>query len=149
MKFEDRSHEENETQERCAQSRAWNLAKNIYKLKENDKTTFYSPAEKWVLRVASTKKPEDREFVVDSRASMHKVSKSDDGDDGQRRGANKRRSDGTCQRIGLIGNSVRIMGVHTTGSAVKNHISSEMARELNAIYQTTVPAKMITYRFFL
>ena len=31
-------------------------------------------------------------------------------------------------------NSVRIMGIHTTGSAVKNHISSEMARELIAMY---------------
>ena len=27
-----------------------------------------------------------------------------------------------------LGNSVRIMGFPTTGSAVKNHISSEMAR---------------------
>ena len=58
-------------------SRAWNVAKNIYKLKENDKTTFYSPAEKWVHPVASTKEPEEREFVVDSGASMHVVSKSD------------------------------------------------------------------------
>ena len=33
-------------------------------------------------------------------------------------------------------NSVRIMGVHTAGSAVTNHISSEMARELIAIYPT-------------
>ena len=29
-KFEDRSHEETERQERCAQSKAWDLAKNIY-----------------------------------------------------------------------------------------------------------------------
>ena len=28
-KFEDRSHEETERQERCAQSKAWNLAKHI------------------------------------------------------------------------------------------------------------------------
>ena len=31
---------------------------------------------------------------------------------------------------------VRIMGIHTTGPAVKNHISSEMARELIAMYPT-------------
>ena len=43
MKFEDRSSEETERQQRCARSKAWNLAKNIYKLKEKDKTTFYSP----------------------------------------------------------------------------------------------------------
>ena len=77
MKFEDRSHEETERQQRCARSMAWNLAKNIYKLEENDETTFYSPAEEWVLLAASTKEPEEREFVVDSGASMHMVSKKD------------------------------------------------------------------------
>ena len=30
------------------------------------------------------------------------IEESDDGDDGQRRVANKRRSHGTCQRIGLV-----------------------------------------------
>ena len=35
-----------------------------------------------------------------------------------------------------LGNSVRVMEIHTTGPAVKNHISSEMARELVAIYPT-------------
>ena len=60
----------------------------------------------------------EREFVVDSGASMHMVSKkrpslfrvgdheyideSYDGDDGQRRGANQRRSHGFCHRIELI-----------------------------------------------
>ena len=77
MKFEDRSHEETERQQRCARSKAWNLARNMYKLKENDKATFYSPAEEWVLPAASTKEPEKREFVVDSGASMHMVSKKD------------------------------------------------------------------------
>ena len=121
VKFEDRSHEETGRQERCARSKAWNLAKNIYKLKENDQATFHSPAEEWVLPAASTKEPEEREFVVDSGASVHVVSKrdldsaeletmrtskkSDDGDDGQRRGANKRRSHGLCQRIGFIRDS--------------------------------------------
>ena len=49
--------------------------KNIYELKEDDKATFYAPVEEWVLPVASTKEPEEREFV-DSGASMHTVSKS-------------------------------------------------------------------------
>ena len=102
--------------------------------------------------------------MVDSGTSMHMVSKrdlnsaglesieeSDDGDDGQRRGAKKRRSSGFRQRIGLfvtvmlleetpavlsLGSSARIMGFPTTGPAVKNHISPERARELIAIYQT-------------
>ena len=81
------------------------LPKIIYKLKEKDKAAFYFPAKELVLRASSTKDPEEREFVVDSGASMHMVSKndlnsaeleimrtskkSDYGDDGQRRGANK------------------------------------------------------------
>ena len=36
-------------------SKAWNLVKNIYKLKEKDKATFDFPAVKWVLPAASTK----------------------------------------------------------------------------------------------
>ena len=49
LKFEDQSHEEEtERQQRCARSEAWNLAKNIHKVKEKDKTTFHSPAEEWV-----------------------------------------------------------------------------------------------------
>ena len=61
----------------CARSKAWNLAKNINKLKANDKATFFSPAEKWVLPSASAREPEEREFVVDSGASMHMVSEKD------------------------------------------------------------------------
>ena len=63
MKFEDRSHEETERQQRCARSKAWDLAKNKYKLKENDKATFFSPAEDWVLPAASTKEQEERESL--------------------------------------------------------------------------------------
>ena len=77
MKIEDPSHEETERQQRCARRKAWNLAKNKYKLKEKDKAAFYFPAEEWVLPAASTKEPEEREFVVDSGASMHVVSKRD------------------------------------------------------------------------
>ena len=69
-KFEDRSQEETERQERCARGDAWRLAKNIYKLKEKEKATFCSPTNEWILPAASTIKPEEREFVVDSGASM-------------------------------------------------------------------------------
>ena len=65
MEFEDWSQDETERQERCAQSKAWNLAKNTYLLKENDKATSYFPAEEWVLPTASTKEPEEIESVVD------------------------------------------------------------------------------------
>ena len=77
VKFEDRSPGDSARQQRCARSKAWNFAKNIYKLKEEDQDTFYSPTEEWVLPAASTKEPEEREFVADSGASMHMVSKKD------------------------------------------------------------------------
>ena len=51
--------------------------KYFYKLKEKDKAAFYFPGNKWVLLAVSTKEPEEREFLVDSGASMHMVSKRD------------------------------------------------------------------------
>ena len=74
--FEDRS-QETERQERCARGKAWNLAKHIYKLKEKDKATFNSPTTESIMPAASTMKPEEREFVVDSGARMHMVGKRD------------------------------------------------------------------------
>ena len=56
---------------------AWKLAKNILKLKGKPKTAFFSPSENWCLPAPSTLKPEEREFVVDSGASMHMISKKD------------------------------------------------------------------------
>ena len=77
QKFEDRSQEETEWQERCAREAAWKLAKNIIKLKEKDKTAFFSPSGNRCLLAPSTLEPEEREFVVDSGASMHMISKKD------------------------------------------------------------------------
>ena len=64
MTFEDRSHEETERRERCARGKAWNLAKNIYKLKEKEKAAFYIPAEEWVLLAASTKELEEESLLL-------------------------------------------------------------------------------------
>ena len=75
-KFEDRSQEETEWQEQGAREAAWKLAKNVFKLKEHERATFFSPSENRCLP-ASTLKPEEREFVVDSGASMHMISKND------------------------------------------------------------------------
>ena len=72
VKFVDRFHEETERQQRCARSKAWNLVKNVDKLKEKDKVTFYFLAEEWVVLAASTE-PGEREFEVDPGASMHMV----------------------------------------------------------------------------
>ena len=55
----------------------WRLAKSIQKLKEKNKAAFFSPPENWCLPAPSNLKPEEREFVVDSGASMHMISKKD------------------------------------------------------------------------
>ena len=44
-KFEDRSPEETEWQEQGAREAAWKLAKNVLKLKEHERATFFSPSE--------------------------------------------------------------------------------------------------------
>ena len=64
-KFEDRSQEETEWQEQGAREAAWRLAKSILKFKEKNKTGFFSPSENRCLP-ASTLKPEEQEFVVNS-----------------------------------------------------------------------------------
>ena len=45
-----------------------------------------------------------------------------------------------------LGNSVRISGILTTGRAVKNHISPEMAKELIAIYRTMFHLWFLAYQ---
>ena len=75
-KFEDRSQEETEWQEQGAREAAWKLAKSVLKLKEHERATFFSPSKNRCLP-ASNLKPEEREFVVDSGASMHMISKKD------------------------------------------------------------------------
>ena len=52
------------------------VGQNCLKLKEKNKAAFFSPSENRCLP-ASTLKPEEREFVVDSGASMHMISKKD------------------------------------------------------------------------
>ena len=74
---EDRSQEETEWQERCVREAAWKLAKNIVKFKEKHKTGFSSPSEYRCLLAPPTLKPEERQFVVDSGASMHMISNKD------------------------------------------------------------------------
>ena len=61
-KFEDRSLEETEWQEQGAREAAWKLAKNVLKLKEHERATFFSPSENRCL-LASTRKPEERELL--------------------------------------------------------------------------------------
>ena len=72
----DRPQEETEWQEQGAREAAWRLAKSVVKLEEKNKATFFSPPENRCVP-ASNLKPEEREFDVDSGASMHMISKKD------------------------------------------------------------------------
>ena len=74
-KFEDRSQEETEWQERCVRETAWKLAKKILKLKEKHKTTSSHLRKIGVYLRHQPLKQEERELVVDSGASMHIISK--------------------------------------------------------------------------
>ena len=52
--------------------------KVILKFKEKDKTAFFTPSETWWLPAPSNLKPQKKgEFVADSGASMHVISKKD------------------------------------------------------------------------
>ena len=59
-KFEDRSQEETEWQERCAREAAWKLAKSVLKFKEKNKAAFFSSPENRCLPAPSILKPEER-----------------------------------------------------------------------------------------
>ena len=59
-----------------AREAAWKLAKNVFKLKEHEKQHSSRPPENR-CHLASSLKLEEREFVVDSGASMHMISKKD------------------------------------------------------------------------
>ena len=76
-KLEERSHEETLHHERCVRGVAWNLANNIYNLKNADKATRYTSVEARAMPAPTSKRPEEREVVVDSGASMRMLSKKD------------------------------------------------------------------------
>ena len=60
---------------RCPRSSV-EAGQNVFKLKEHERAAFFSSPENRCLP-ASTLKPEERDFVVDSGASMHMISKKD------------------------------------------------------------------------
>ena len=76
LMFEERTPVETSRQEECAREAAWSLARNMFKLKAEDKATFCSPV-KIKAPVLVSKNTEERVLVVDSGASMHMQSKKD------------------------------------------------------------------------
>ena len=87
MKFEDRPQEETERQERSARDKITEGKRVCGRFRS--KYAFGQQERPWLCWVG------DHEDIDES----------DDGDDGQRRGANKRRSHCICQRIALIRDS--------------------------------------------
>ena len=76
-KLGERSNEENLHQERCARRAAWDLAKSVFQLENADKAAFHSPIEARATPAPTSTTPEEREFAVDSGASMHMLSKKE------------------------------------------------------------------------
>ena len=117
-KFEDWSQEETEWQERCARETAVKLAEIILKLKEKDKTTFFSPSENRCLPAPSTLKPRGKRICcrlqsVDAHdqqkglefcwvGNFTDVEKSYDGHNSEWWSADTWRGQSSCQRIGYI-----------------------------------------------
>ena len=75
-KFEDPLRRRQSGKSKVPAEAAWKLAKSVLKLKEHQRAAFFSPSENRCLP-ASTLKLEEREFVVDSGASMHMISRKD------------------------------------------------------------------------
>ena len=61
---------------RCPRSSV-KAGQKCVKIKGAWKSSIFSPSENWCLLAPSTLKPEEREFVVDSGASMHMISIKD------------------------------------------------------------------------
>ena len=51
------------------------FVENIHKLKNSDRTVFYTPLEPEAMPAPTSTRAEKREFVVDSGASMHMMSR--------------------------------------------------------------------------
>ena len=72
-----RTQDETLHQERCARRVAWDLTKNVYKLKSTQKAAFCSSFEARATPAPTSTSPEERKLVVDSGASMHMLSRKD------------------------------------------------------------------------
>ena len=90
MKFEDRSREETERQQRCARSKACNLGKNIYKLKEKKKKAPGCVNKRAGGKMVCSGFRSEYAHGLQARLKLcwvgdhEDIKKSDDGDDGQR-----------------------------------------------------------------
>ena len=72
----EKDHKRRPCTKKDAPAKQRGIWQNIYKLKNSDKTTFYTPIEKG-MPTPTSKRPGEREFVVDSGALMHMLSKKE------------------------------------------------------------------------
>ena len=100
--------------------------------KEHERATVFSNSENWCLSASSIFKPEEREFVVDSGASMHMTSRKD-----WFMSKNWIFLDNESPRgyasSSVAGEALFVMNMDilTNGSTVKNHISLKMGIQCN------------------
>ena len=70
-----------ESKEDEARKAAWRWAKQLYNFRgnylENEATFLFRPKMEWRATSTSTVNPDEREFIADSGASTHMVSKID------------------------------------------------------------------------
>ena len=144
----------------CPRSCVWKLAKNIMMLREKDKSSFFSSTEDWCLPAPFETKPEEREFVVDSKTSMHVLSRKDLNTAAletvriskspttivasQWRSENNEETTVYVRELDLF-----LTVKPTSGPVVKNHISSKMADGYNWTRRTTYRSLSVVWRHVL
>ena len=151
LKFEDRSQEETERKERCARGDAWRLSRNILKLTEEYKATFFLTYQRMVSPSAIHNKTGGKRVcgrfqsinahVEQDRKGLYK---SNDGCSSQRRSANKRRGNNVCQRIGFILDSNASRRYTSSSSIRKTLRRSRIFPPLDQWSETTTHQKRQT-----
>ena len=133
-KFDDLSHEVTERQERCAQSKAWDLAKKYTQVQGERQGYLLLAYSKGgsPKRLSKRAGEREREFVVDSgRVCIW----SDDWTNSSLSCFSRKLPQ--CFFHGR--NSVRIMGTRITTKAVKNNISSKIGKRIDGNKSNCVP----------
>ena len=122
-------------------------------LSEKDKASFFSPTEVWCLPTPSVIKREEREFVVDSAASMHMLEKCKQRDEAT---VYVKELDFLLVTVKLREDTPAVLSLgklsedsgysYEWTSGQRNHNSSKMADEYFAARRTTHRSLSLVYR---
>ena len=110
--------------------------KGCLKTRTEGKYTFYSPAEAWVMPAPSSTNPEERELVIDSGASMHKLSKKS-----LQRSADERGSTIFCARSSCFTVHKQVSLIAKLLKRFKVQHLSDKNRDLHTNFCTSVLAR--------